>query len=173
MQQFTDCLDRKWSIEIDFYSVKRLRRELQIDLLSVCEEHSTLLRDLARDEVLLIDVISCLLTDQIKARDMDEREFAKGLLGDGLQRAVDALVKGIADFSLPQKGALIRMMWDKIKSLESQGIEQVTEVLESSRLDNLLRSEIESRLATFTPSSIASPESLASNRGGIPSATSP
>ncbi len=120
MPTFTDNLGREWTIEITGIEIKLLRKELSVDLLSVFDRETGLLEKLGSDPVLLIDVISVLLTPQIQKRGMDETGFASGLVGDGLQNAIDALVAAIVFFSPPHQQAIIAAMWSETRKLQTE-----------------------------------------------------
>ncbi len=156
MTSFTDSIGRKWSLEIDYMAIKRVRLELEIDLLSIADKaepgEDNLLTRLANDEILLVDVISVLLTPQIKERALTAEEFAKGLLGDALDSAVNALIEGIANFSRPQKGTVIRKSWAKIAACQNLAATKIVKMIDSEQMDQYLETEIDNRLATSMPS---------------------
>jgi hypothetical protein len=127
MPTFRDSLDRPWTIEITFLEVKKLRAELQLDVLAMFEQDSNLFERLSRDTILLVDVVSVLLSDQIRAKEMDEREFAKGLLGDGLQNATNALVEALLAFSPPLKRGMLKAVWEQQQKLETAVASKVIE----------------------------------------------
>jgi hypothetical protein len=127
MPTFRDSLDRPWTIEITFLEVKKLRSELQLDVLAMFEQESNLFERLSRDTILLVDVVSVLLSDQIRAKEMDEREFARGLVGEGLQNAIDALVEALLSFSPPLKRGMLKEVWSQQQKLEKEVVRQVIE----------------------------------------------
>ena len=159
MPQFTDSLNRPWSIAVNYQSVKQLREQLGVDLLSVVVKDSDLLTRLAHDEVLLVDVISLLLKDQIQPTGLTAEQFAEGMLGVGLQGAVDALIEGIASFSRPQKGAVIRKSWESLSQARTHARQRIV----SSEMMPAIRAKVDklvdSALATLTDSSGDSPAS--------------
>lgn len=162
MPKFKDSLSRDWDLQINYHTVRTVRNELKIDLLEVAERptdnQTSLLQRLASDEMLLVDVISVILTTQIKALGITVEGFAEGMLGEGLENACNALIEGIANFSRPQKGQMIRVAWSKIKSTESLVATRVTKILEDPRLEkrvNAMIDQIEADLDTPLPRSTA------------------
>lgn len=153
MPQFVDSLNRPWTLAINYQSVKRVRAELGVDILAVVEKDSGLLAKLANDEVLLVDIISVILTDQINQKGLSAEQFAEGMLGDGLQGAVDALIEGIADFSRPQKGAVIRKTWQALSAAQTRASARICEVAASSEVQVKIDRIVDSALATWTDSS--------------------
>lgn len=159
MPSFIDSLNRSWTIEINYLSVRQLRSALNVDLMSVVEKDSDLLLRLANDEILLVDVISVLLSDQIKSRGLDESQFASGMLGAGLQSAVDALIEGIADFSRPQKGAVIRRTWQAISEAQTRASTRIVAAATSETVRAKVDEIVDSALKTLTDSSGSLPAS--------------
>lgn len=150
MRKFTDSLKRDWTFTVDYQSIKKVRAELGIDLLAVVDESEKLLQRLATDEILIVDVISVLLTEQIQSKGMDERQFAAGMLGEGLQNAVDALIEGIADFSRPQKGAVIRKAWKVVIETHEAASKRMVEAMDNPALKAKVNREIDSALEKLT-----------------------
>lgn len=144
---FVDSLDRKWNLVIDYDSILRLRDgSLAIDLLNVTSEGNSLLQRLAADDILLVATIYALLEPEIKTRGLSEKEFAAGLTGNGLENALDALIEGIANFSRPQRGAMLRKVWSKLKSSESSLSRQACEMLDNPEIDQKMSGALKSRL---------------------------
>jgi hypothetical protein len=146
MATFTDAAGETWTIEISVDEIRLLRKELKVDLLALLEDNGLLLRKLVADPILLVDVISILCTDQIKSRDLDERAFAKRLVGHGLEAALDCLIEAIANFTPPRQGAVIRQMWAKTKELDHRAMDRLTTKLESPDLARQLDEKMEALL---------------------------
>ena len=132
---FPDRLGRRWTLDLKYGDFTRLRNSsLQVDLLTLGNSNDDaakqLLSRLAGDEVFLVSVIYELLAPQIEARKITPEEFAEGLDGSVIDAALDALIEGIANFSRPQRGQMIRKVWSKMKSLESSMSQTVQEELD-------------------------------------------
>lgn len=144
---FVDSLDRKWNLVIDYESILRLRNgTLALDLLDVTAENNSLLTRLATDDILLVATIYTLLEPEIKSRGLSETDFVSGLTGNGLENALDALIEGIANFSRPQRGAMLRKVWSKLKSSESSLSHQACEMLDNPEIDQTMAAALASRL---------------------------
>lgn len=146
MAIFTDATGESWTIEISVDEIRQLRKEINVDLLSLLDDHGLLLRKLAADPILLVDVISILCTDQIKRRQLDERAFAKRLVGYGLEAALDCLIEAIANFTPPRQGAVIRQMWQKTTDLNQRAMDRLTTKLQSPELTRQLDAKMEALL---------------------------
>lgn len=157
MPSFTDALGREWTIEITLVEIKQLRMVLNLDLLSVFEKDSQLLNRLANDPILLVDALSVVLSDAIKSRGLDDTAFARGLIGDGLQAAVDCFVEAIAVFSRPHQRGLIRSLWERNRQLETSASQRMEAALPD--VVAAAEAQIDSTLAKLKDSFTNSPES--------------
>jgi len=142
---FTDATGERWTIEITVAEIKQLRTLLSLDLLAIMDDQGQMLKRLASDPVLLVDVISVLLTEQITKRGLDERSFAARLVGEGLSNAMDALMDSIANFTPPPRGAVIKQAWAKVQQMDARAIEAVSLRLASQELER----ELDTRLAAL------------------------
>jgi hypothetical protein len=143
---FIDATGETWTIEISVDEIRVLRKEITVDLLSLLDNNGALLRKLAADPLTLVDVISILCTDQIKRRDLDERGFAKRLVGHGLEAALDCLIEAIANFTPPRQGAVIRQMWAKTRELDQRAMDRLSTKLASPDLARQLDEKMEALL---------------------------
>lgn len=146
MATFIDSAGETWTIEISVDEIRQLRKEINVDLLALLDNDGSLLRRLAADPLTLVDVISLLCTEQIKRRQLDERGFAKRLVGYGLEAALDCLIEAIANFTPPRQGAVIRQMWAKVKELDQRAMDRLTTKLESPDLTRKLDAKMEALL---------------------------
>lgn len=146
MAAFLDAIGDRWTIEISVAEIRQLRAEISVDLLSLLDDNGALLRKLAGDPIQLVDVISVLCSDQITSRDLDERGFAKRLVGHGLEAALDGLIEALANFSQPRQGAVIRQVWAKAKAMDQKVMDGVTAKLAGPDLDRKLDAKMEAFL---------------------------
>jgi len=168
--RFTDALGREWAMLVDYPTIKRLQTsDLDADLSSIGNEESKLYQRLLDDDVFLIDVVSEILTPQIERKGLDATQFAAGMLGVGIQNAIDALMQAIVNFSRPQKGAVIAKAWQKTQSTESLATTRIVERMDQIPIEQILNTQIDSaidqalmKLSGDSPPSPASPTSTAS-----------
>ena len=98
MKQFTDNDDRAWSISLTIDAVKRVRDLLGINLLDIEAGEPPLITRLATDEILLCDVIFCLVKPQADSQGITDTEFGQSLGGDAILAAQQALYQELVDF---------------------------------------------------------------------------
>lgn len=102
MGKFTDNEQREWTLSIGVPVVKAIREECDPDFLRADfdkpREPSTMERLLA-DAPTLCNVVWLLCRENAAQRGIDESSFYAALTGDAIDRATDALVEAIAEFS--------------------------------------------------------------------------
>lgn len=117
MSTFKDSLGREWTFSITVIEIKQLREQIQVDILdTVSDKADQMFAKLEADPILLVDLMSILLTDQIEKLGLDERGFAAGLVGEGIENAKEALIREIANFFGPPRGNVILAAWNQLKT---------------------------------------------------------
>ncbi len=163
MHSFTDTKDREWHLSLDGYTQEKVRTGVERDgkgllLTSIGDEDFKLLADLYdpnNASRLLVPVLWCMVEDQADERTIDPKEFARGLSGDALRNAADALVRAIADFfTNPARAALLKMM-EVGKAVETRthalAEEQLAREIASLDVEQLARSYMDS-IGSLRPS---------------------
>jgi len=110
MPSFRDANGRRWSIEIDVGTLKRVRDLTGFELLSVVEQDGAPLDKLRDDIPLLVDVLYAIVEPQAKAygpwwrrllgigRGISDEDFGRGLRGDCIERGWELIIEGLARF---------------------------------------------------------------------------
>jgi len=110
MGSFRDAKGRKWSIDIDVGTLKRVRDLTGFELLSIVEHDGAALDKLRDDVVLLVNVLYATCEPQANAygpwwrrllgigRGISDEEFGRGLRGDCIERAWELIIEGMARF---------------------------------------------------------------------------
>lgn len=118
MSCFTDNSGKKHTLEVNVFTLSRLKREHSIDLTeAIGPNGQALLSRITGDVVTLLDVLASLLQlDEVQleqlARNMDEST---------VEAAVTALVESILDFFPPAKRAPLQKAFRRsIQIVESQ-----------------------------------------------------
>ena len=143
---FTDALERRWTFEIETETIKRLRSSIDVDLLSIFEAESTLLKRLATDQILLVDTISLILSAEIERRKLSARDFAKGLVGDAIDRATDALIEAIGFFSPRHQREILNSLWRQQKGANQQIADKIQAA--SPKMATVINQKIDQAIAT-------------------------
>jgi hypothetical protein len=110
MGSFKDAKGRKWAIEIDVGTIKRVRDLTGFELLSIVEHDGAALDKLRDDVVLLVNVLYAICEPQANSygpwwrrllgigRGISDEEFGRGLRGDCIERAWELIIEGMARF---------------------------------------------------------------------------
>lgn len=95
MRKFIDSAGREWAVTIDVTVRSRVLKDTDFDLFSVLEEGAI---DKLNDPVTLVAVVHSLCADDVAKLNLTPEQFARGMTGDALDAAAEALMGAIADF---------------------------------------------------------------------------
>lgn len=139
MAEFTDANDRKWEVFIDIPTVKKLR-EHDLDVLNFFSGNMEVFEEVVGDPMKLVDTLWVVCRKQIGERGMDEEDFARGLYGDVLMSAAEALVEGICDFFPdPKRRASLKAVFRKTKEAESVMMDNAMARVEEMSVEDLVK----------------------------------
>jgi len=109
MATFKDNAGRTWTLAINIGAIQRVRDRLKMDLLEAAE--ADLLARFARDAVLLVNALWCLVEPEARQRGVSDEEFGVAMTGGALDGATDALVAALLDFfPRPQRAKALGKM---------------------------------------------------------------
>lgn len=98
MKTFTDTAGRTWTIRLDLGSALAVKEQLNIDLLQIEAGEPPLLTRLGTDELLLGQVICCLLGNQFETHHVSESDVRTSFDGATLLAAQKAFYEELVDF---------------------------------------------------------------------------
>lgn len=170
MKTFADNAARTWAITVNVAAVKRCRDLLGINLLEIADQKGKLLERIIEDPCILCDILFVLVKPEADARNVTDEEFGRGLGGDVLDAATDALLGEIADFFPSGRREILRRILSKVKMIQQKTEKLALVKLSDPKLDEMLDRQIEAAMdAALAPQTNAtsaaspSPESPASN----------
>ena len=140
MQTFKDANGDEWSISLDTSVLRSVKKELSLDLLSLSE---SAFQTLATDDVVLVDLVSFLCTDQIRNKKLDETGFAKLLIGDVLDDAMDAVVDELVFISRRNQKLILAKVRDKVQQASKTMTDKAVELLDSPKMDQMINREMQ------------------------------
>jgi len=114
MRTFNDAAGREWNLALTIGSASRVRDVLSIDLLQPEAGDPPLLTRLGTDELLLGEVICCLLADQFEKHKVTEEQVRDAFDGKTLLAAQKAFYEELIDFFLNRGRA------DRAKAVAAQ-----------------------------------------------------
>lgn len=148
MHSFQDKNGKKWNIELNVGTAKRVKSECEIDLVNVItmshdgKAQASALERLAEDPILLVDVLFSLCKEQAKESGVDDFAFAELFNADAVEQSSNALMEEIINFSQPAKRKALTRIYRTAKDFAARMDKQLEQILESPELD----AEIESVL---------------------------
>ena len=98
MKVFADSTNKQWEISLTIGSAKRVKSLVGIDLLQPESGDPPLLTRLGTDEMLLCDIIYCLVKPQADAAEVTDEHFGGLLGGEVILAAQTALYEELIDF---------------------------------------------------------------------------
>jgi hypothetical protein len=174
--QFKDRLNRSWLLSLDLGECRRVCRLHDVDLAN-WHDGKALHTLLVSDEK-LVAVLWCLIEEQAKTGQIDEEEFARGLNGDVLATALEALTEAIVLFTRPDRRELVRQIAVKATQTQDDAVRRAIGLVNSQDATDRItveldKAELEARrkLRTPGPSSGVVQASSASSPGAGPSAS--
>jgi len=166
---WTDAENRSWSTAISVNAIRRVKELVGVNLLEVFD--GEMLARLADDPVLLVNTLYAVCKPQADERNVSDEQFGELLVGDTIELAAAALVRGIADFFPKDRRAVLDRLWAATKRTRNEAIQMATDKLDSPLVEQAITGaiqkasdEIDQRLRSYGDTSGSSPESLASSQ---------
>jgi hypothetical protein len=151
---WTDAENRTWSTAISVNAIRRVKELVGVNPLEVFD--GELLARLADDPVLLVNALDAVCKPQADERDVSDEAFGELLVGDTIELAAAALVRGIADFFPKDRRAVLDRLWAATKRTRSEAIQMATDKLDSPLVEQAITGairkasdEIDQRLRSF------------------------
>ena len=133
MKTFKDSTGREWRVEVNVTAVKRVRDLLGVDLLTAGD--GKLFQELARDPVLLTDVVYALCKPQADKANVTDEEYGRGMGGEAIDNAVCALMPELVNFFPNPRRAILQKALDKFHKLEAMTGDAALKALDSDALE--------------------------------------
>jgi len=151
MASFTDQFNRSWSIRVTLNTVATVNEKCGVKLTELFENKSELLKSLLNDLEKFAGVIWTICETQAAAVGVTKEQFYDGLLGDSIEKAIDALLETVIDFFPDaRRRDLLRAMVAKGKEIESLSTAKAAQKLANLDAESLLTS---SAFVTNSPAS--------------------
>ena len=138
---WTDGEGRRWSTTITVGTLKRVQELVDVNLLDVFD--GVLLNRLADDPVLLANTLYAVCKPQADQRNIDDLAFGELLVGDTIEAAAEALVRGLSLFFPQQRRTALASLWAKMSRARSAMLDMATAKLDSPQMDQAIQVEIE------------------------------
>ena len=131
MQTFEDAKGQKWDLEITVGVIKRVRSALDIDLV----ELDAAVYKRLDDPVMLVDLLWLICEEQANGRKVSDEDFGRGLAGDPIEHATNALLGAVADFFPGRKRSLMQTMISKTATLQEAATKMAMDKIEDPEME--------------------------------------
>jgi hypothetical protein len=144
MRHFTDNEGRQWSFRLDVNVIRRVRTMTGCNLLAIFDKADDVLGRLGADPILLADVLYAICRPEADARNVTDEDFGRGLYGQAIADATDALLEALADFFEPRRARLLRAILGRMQKVQAAAQELVEAKLESGTLEAAVQQALQS-----------------------------
>lgn len=131
---FVDSKGRKWDATVDVPSVKAIRNQLQIDLLELLDGKDQALRKMIDNPETMVDAMYLICREQCEAEGISPEDFGRGLVGEGIDNAIDAFLVGLAYFFPKGRRAVVLGMVRKLNESMDRVITKALAALNDPRV---------------------------------------
>lgn len=143
---FVDLSGREWEVVITVGIIRKVRQVLSIDLADAFDfdtagkPKTDVLKNIAEDPVLLIDVLYCICEEQAKARSVSDVAFGELFsTGELIEAATNALLQGLLQFLPPAK----RLAMEKILQIANRNMQRMQEETRKALENPQVQAEID------------------------------
>ena len=157
MNAFKDSAGHEWQVTITVATVKRVRDLVGVDLLEAAG--GELLRTLALDPVVLVDVLYAVCKPQADAACIEPEAFGSGMAGDVIDDATVAFLAELVDFFPKSRRQMLRAVIAKFDEAMEAAYAAAQERIDSPEMKALIDAETKKIGEVPGNSSTNSPES--------------
>ena len=162
---FKDTEGREWNLAITIATVRRVRKDLDVDLLN--KDMAAVLETVVCDPVMLCDVLFLIVEKEAQRLGVNDEAFGEAMGGDALEEGAKAFLGALGDFTPnPRDRARVGKALDTLLEAAEACQDEADKQFEKSR-ETLLK------VATTGKPSSSSPESPELPPGASPSERSP
>jgi len=154
MNAFKDPNGKLWQVPVNVTTLKRVKSVLDIDLMGIVSQDSTVLTTLYEDPIEMVNVIYVLCKDQADEMGLSDEDFGQLFAsGDLIEEAATSLIEGLTDFFPPRRRAILKKVIQKINQVEDSLTAKAEEMVEAVDVDLILEKAYQQRESgtQFTP----------------------
>lgn len=131
--KFTDLHGNQWELVITVAEYRMLKDSHGVDIGRIFDKDDNWISQiLAQDDMITLPLIlHDLCKDQCEAGGIDEETFFKGLCGDTLSSATDALLQAVSNFTPVHKRQALQVIVDNLR----KGMQAVTDKVVSREME--------------------------------------
>ena len=120
---------------------------VDVDLVaSTSDKEQNIFLKASTDPVMLADIIYAICKPQADEKNITDEQFGGLLNGNAIAEATEAFIEELIDFFPPAKQGALRKMTEKVKTLETKGMDYAINLLDSQKLDQKFQEELDKNL---------------------------
>lgn len=129
MKKFLDNENREWSLSVTVGDAKRIKAKYGLDLL----DHKAV-AEIASDPISLVNALWAVCESQAAMRGVTEEDFGRGLAGDAIDYATDALLGAIVDFFPRRQREALKALLARISQANEQAATLAAEKMTGEKM---------------------------------------
>lgn len=141
MPSFTDLADRKWQLDLNVHLAQQIRSALDVDFLNAHDGKA--LVKLAESDELFVSTLYMLCEEQAQAISVTPEEFAKGLAGDVLEFAEQALEEMLLAFTRPAKRPALQAVLSRVHEVQTKAQDLAVQKVRGEAVTKLIQTQLE------------------------------
>ena len=145
MANFRDSNGNEWTIHLDGPAIMAVRLETDPEFLKG-DPNETIER-MRVDLVLLCEVVHALCKKQIAERGMTDEQFYKGVIGDTIDVATDALLKAVLDFIPSHTRSIVETCAAQNAKIREMATAKAIAAINDNRLLKQIEMDLEAEIA--------------------------
>lgn len=147
MNFFEDKTGQKWMLDLTVGSAKRVKAACDVDLINIVnfDESSnapSTLEVLVNDPCLLVQVLYTLCEKQIAERGIDGEGFAELFSGETVEKAIDALIEEIINFTPPMRRKMLSKIYQTSQNLMGKMADDLEKTLDNPEFQTVLEEQL-------------------------------
>jgi hypothetical protein len=168
MPQFTDLKGQAWNIEITIAAAKRLRNQMDIDVLAITGDNREEVIERLADPITMFDVLFVTVEPQAKELGIGDEEFGLRVGMELIEKASILWWESLVNFSPPTRREALRTIVNagrRVGQAMDRKMASIVESGEFAREIDKAADQVIARLEGLSspgPKSIDSPESSGS-----------
>jgi hypothetical protein len=134
---YLDKLGRNWRLEFTYGIAKRIMAETKLDFVNAHDGKA--LQAIAANDHLFVSVLQALCRQQMDDLGVSDEQWAEGIDGPTLGRAIDALEIAVLNFTPPARRPVMAAILDRAREVAEKTVSAVEQKIRSEKVDRLLQ----------------------------------
>lgn len=163
MKTFTDKKNRKWELELNVGSARRVKDETGVNMLNLLSLESNgrastePLEKLIDDPFALVNVLCVLCRKQAEKENISDEEFAEIFDADVIEAATNALIEEIINFSPAAKRKALTKFYQTAQRIAAEKEAELDKLLNDGSLEAKIEEEMKKSFTGSRASSESTP----------------